>query len=247
MWEFFEWLKYFCVEETLEFSLTTTAGDREADETKHYAIYGLSLCDNSPTNLIACEATISRIAAFGRLRSDARERTKDIWDYGQQKSNVEVSFWCLVQMLIFVSRVRRSYFTLQILDAAGLGHKYHQSCAERWPHHIRSHRADDPHGAVRHSTKTRRANRLWYGISAFGVHAGRSMKIEIPLQCRSDNFIDRMQVVTLVLYTYFIAALMGRQMVPNEVSSTSGGKKYEDPDLYFPLFTALQVLIWISF
>jgi bestrophin, other len=48
------------------------------------------------------------------------------------------------------------------------------------------------------------------------------------------------QVVTLVLYTYFIAALMGRQMVPHMPPSTDG-KKYEDPDLYFPLFTALQV------
>lgn len=47
------------------------------------------------------------------------------------------------------------------------------------------------------------------------------------------------QVVTLVLYTYFIAALMGRQMLPK--AQVEGGKKYEDPDLYFPLFTALQV------
>lgn len=46
------------------------------------------------------------------------------------------------------------------------------------------------------------------------------------------------QVVTLVLYTYFIAALMGRQMVP-KLNTTTG--HYEDPDLYFPLFTALQV------
>jgi hypothetical protein len=45
--------------------------------------------------------------------------------------------------------------------------------------------------------------------------------------------------VTLVLYTYFIAALMGRQMVPQ--ATGEDGKKYEDPDLYFPLFTALQV------
>lgn len=48
------------------------------------------------------------------------------------------------------------------------------------------------------------------------------------------------QVVTLVLYTYFIAALMGRQMVPH-MPPDGNGKKYEDPDLYFPLFTALQV------
>jgi bestrophin, other len=53
------------------------------------------------------------------------------------------------------------------------------------------------------------------------------------------------QVVTLVLYTYFIAALMGRQMVPH--MPTVDGKKYEDPDLYFPLFTALQVRHSIRF
>lgn len=46
------------------------------------------------------------------------------------------------------------------------------------------------------------------------------------------------QVVTLVLYSYFMAALMGRQMVPRLNDATG---KYEDPDLYFPLFTALQV------
>lgn len=44
------------------------------------------------------------------------------------------------------------------------------------------------------------------------------------------------QVVTLVLYTYFIAALVGRQMLPNPPGTTG-----TDNDLYFPLFTALQV------
>lgn len=48
------------------------------------------------------------------------------------------------------------------------------------------------------------------------------------------------QVVTLVLYTYFIAALLGRQMIPKADGAPIGGK-YEDPDLYFPLFTVLQV------
>jgi hypothetical protein len=52
-------------------------------------------------------------------------------------------------------------------------------------------------------------------------------------------------VVTLVLYTYFIAALMGRQMVPHS-GTPANGAKYEDPDLYFPLFTALQVGFTIS-
>lgn len=46
--------------------------------------------------------------------------------------------------------------------------------------------------------------------------------------------------MTLVLYSYFIAALFGRQMVP-QADGPKGGTKYEDPDLYFPLFTALQV------
>lgn len=50
-------------------------------------------------------------------------------------------------------------------------------------------------------------------------------------------FILSLQVVTLALYTYFVAALMGRQLVPPAPGSTS---KYE-PDVYFPLFTALQV------
>lgn len=51
------------------------------------------------------------------------------------------------------------------------------------------------------------------------------------------------QVVTLVLYTYFIAALLGRQMIPKDANTLPSGLKYEDPDLYFPLFTALQVTI----
>lgn len=49
-------------------------------------------------------------------------------------------------------------------------------------------------------------------------------------------------MVTLVLYTYFIAALLGRQMIPKLDGHVPTGK-YEDPDLYFPLFTALQVRI----
>lgn len=54
-------------------------------------------------------------------------------------------------------------------------------------------------------------------------------------------FIQFSQVVTLVLYTYFIAALLGRQMIPKTDGLGHSDKKYEDPDLYFPLFTALQV------
>ncbi|KAG4076584.1 hypothetical protein HA402_001871 [Bradysia odoriphaga] len=52
------------------------------------------------------------------------------------------------------------------------------------------------------------------------------------------------QVVTLVLYTYFIAALLGRQMIPTVDLPT--GTKYEDPDLYFPLFTVLQFVFYVG-
>jgi bestrophin, other len=44
------------------------------------------------------------------------------------------------------------------------------------------------------------------------------------------------QVVTLVLYAYFMGTLMGSQMVPQPNGSTK-----EDDDLYFPLFNVLQV------
>ncbi|CAH4038516.1 bestrophin-4 [Pieris brassicae] len=50
------------------------------------------------------------------------------------------------------------------------------------------------------------------------------------------------QVVTLALYTYFVAALMGRQLIPPAPGSTS---KYE-PDVYFPLFTALQFCFYVG-
>nr|XP_036220274.1 bestrophin-2 isoform X3 [Bactrocera oleae] len=47
------------------------------------------------------------------------------------------------------------------------------------------------------------------------------------------------QVVTLVLYTYFIAALVGRQMLPNMTDT-------KDPDLYFPFFTVLQFVFYVG-
>ncbi|XP_030570217.1 bestrophin homolog 14 isoform X2 [Drosophila novamexicana] len=50
------------------------------------------------------------------------------------------------------------------------------------------------------------------------------------------------QVVTLVLYTYFIAALLGRQMLPNVVDRNGR----EDPDLFFPFFTVLQFVFFVG-
>lgn len=45
-------------------------------------------------------------------------------------------------------------------------------------------------------------------------------------------------MVTLSLYAYFFSALLGRQFVKN----SEGTGKYEDPDMYFPFFTTLQVI-----
>ncbi|XP_017844297.2 bestrophin-4 isoform X2 [Drosophila busckii] len=50
------------------------------------------------------------------------------------------------------------------------------------------------------------------------------------------------QVVTLVLYSYFIAALLGSQMLPNIVLKNG----QEDPDLYFPVFTVLQFIFYVG-
>uniref|UniRef100_U5ETV9 Putative conserved plasma membrane protein n=1 Tax=Corethrella appendiculata TaxID=1370023 RepID=U5ETV9_9DIPT len=51
------------------------------------------------------------------------------------------------------------------------------------------------------------------------------------------------QVVTLVLYTYFIAALMGSQLIPKLDPIT---QRYDEPDIYFPLFTALQFCFYVG-
>ncbi|XP_055910236.1 bestrophin homolog 15 [Eupeodes corollae] len=50
------------------------------------------------------------------------------------------------------------------------------------------------------------------------------------------------QVVTLVLYIYFIAAVVGKQMLPN--MPPRNGKA--DTDLYFPLFTVLQFVFYVG-
>lgn len=46
------------------------------------------------------------------------------------------------------------------------------------------------------------------------------------------------QVVTLSVYTYFMAQLMGRQFVE---TTHPDGTVTGDPDIFFPLFTSLQV------
>jgi hypothetical protein len=42
-------------------------------------------------------------------------------------------------------------------------------------------------------------------------------------------YVNLLQVVTLSVYTYFIAALIGRQFI------------LSDTDMFFPFFTVLQV------
>ncbi|XP_076170334.1 bestrophin family protein [Ptiloglossa arizonensis] len=51
------------------------------------------------------------------------------------------------------------------------------------------------------------------------------------------------QVVTLSLYAYFFSALLGRQFIQR---TDVGGGKYEDPDMYFPFFTALQFCFYVG-
>ncbi|KAG6458544.1 hypothetical protein O3G_MSEX010919 [Manduca sexta] len=65
--------------------------------------------------------------------------------------------------------------------------------------------------------------------------AGEVLRLMTAIECL-------LLVVTLALYTYFVAALMGRQLVPPAPGSTS---KYE-PDVYFPLFTALQFCFYVG-
>ncbi|XP_066250882.1 bestrophin-3 [Euwallacea similis] len=52
------------------------------------------------------------------------------------------------------------------------------------------------------------------------------------------------QVVSLALYVYFVAALLGRQFVPYAPPEMRG--KIEDPDIFFPFFTALQFCFYIG-
>ncbi|XP_057671603.1 bestrophin-2 [Diorhabda carinulata] len=52
------------------------------------------------------------------------------------------------------------------------------------------------------------------------------------------------QVVSLALYVYFIAALLGRQFVPYAEKSVTG--KYEHVDMYFPFFTSIQFCFYIG-
>ncbi|XP_015173834.1 PREDICTED: bestrophin homolog 15 isoform X1 [Polistes dominula] len=51
------------------------------------------------------------------------------------------------------------------------------------------------------------------------------------------------QVVTLSLYAYFFSALLGRQFIER---TEAGGGKYEEPDMYFPFFTALQFCFYVG-
>ncbi|XP_053672855.1 bestrophin-2 [Anopheles nili] len=51
------------------------------------------------------------------------------------------------------------------------------------------------------------------------------------------------QVVTLVLYSYFTAAIMGSQMIPTYDAATG---TYQELDVFFPLFTVLQFVFYVG-
>ena len=72
-----------------------------------------------------------------------------------------------------------------------------------------------------------------------GESSAKSQVISASNQTNFDTeFIHVFQVVTLSLYAYFFSALLGRQFIER---TDVGGGKYEEPDMYFPFFTALQV------
>ncbi|KFB42683.1 AGAP004881-PA-like protein [Anopheles sinensis] len=51
------------------------------------------------------------------------------------------------------------------------------------------------------------------------------------------------QVVTLVLYSYFTAAIMGSQMIP---TYNAADGTYQELDVFFPLFTVLQFVFYVG-
>lgn len=55
------------------FRCSEAARNRKTNETKHHAIHGASLCDNSTANFSSRQATLSRPSASGGLGADARE------------------------------------------------------------------------------------------------------------------------------------------------------------------------------
>jgi len=58
------------------------------------------------------------------------------------------------------------------------------------------------------------------------------------------NVLFHYQVVTLAVYSYFITCVMGRQWV--EGIDENLQKQRNSIDLYFPIFTTLQVSIFLN-
>jgi Bestrophin. len=58
------------------------------------------------------------------------------------------------------------------------------------------------------------------------------------------NVLFHYQVVTLAVYSYFITCIMGRQWV--DVIDENLQKQRNSIDLYFPIFTMLQVSIFLN-
>lgn len=79
----------------------TTEWNRSADETKHYEVFRVGVRHHVDANIATCQATLSIVAAFGGRRSHVGKWEENLWDHGWQEPDV------------------------QVLDATGLGHKYH--------------------------------------------------------------------------------------------------------------------------
>lgn len=76
---------------------------------------------------------------------------------------------------------------------------------------------------------------IYINLCWFWYHYNTSVGVLEPFD---DDFFFQ-QVVTLSVYTYFLAALIGAQMIP--LSNVDVDRKSDDIDLYFPIITVLEV------
>lgn len=146
---YFRWNNSLCLRiqsHRNTYSHTYAERNRSFDATKHHAILGAGLRHYIDANIAARETAISIMATPGRCRPDAREREENLRNHGWQESNV------------------------QVLDAIGVGHQYHQSGAQAGDNRIRSHRANIVGRIVRYSTAPGRTHWLWHRLRSPSLH-----------------------------------------------------------------------------
>lgn len=92
---------------------------------------------------------------------------------------------------------------------------------------------------------------MYAGLSHLSI---KNIKIHFVVKIKNLvwYFLCDFQVVTLAVYSFFATSIMGRQWIDKPVTEGAAGGRYKI-DLYFPIFTMLQVnfkyflIIGISF